>query len=86
MKTIIQKIFFKISKFTNSKILRKRYLVNLNSKEIHDLKNPSKVCSQLLYLTNNKIYISEKQLSIFLDSKKLKFNGCKHCLKKYDTD
>jgi len=56
-----------------------RYMVNLNSKEIHDLKNPHVNCKTDLIV--NKKFITKKSLNVYLQNG---YNGCKWCLPEYD--
>lgn len=61
------------------KILGYRYIVNLNTWEIHDLKNTHENCK--LNLMTNKKMITKKQLNAYLEDG---FDGCKWCLKEYN--
>jgi hypothetical protein len=56
-------------------------MVNLNSKEIHDLKNPHVNCKTDLIV--NKKFITKKSLNVYLQNG---YNGCKWCLPEYDKD
>lgn len=56
-----------------------RYIANPNSREIHDLKEKRKHCN--LAAIQRKIYITAKEMQ-----KMANYNGCYHCLRKYDTD
>jgi len=56
-----------------------RYLVNLGSMEIHDLKNNHRNCH--IPLITKKRFITQKGLKkILLEG----FNGCRFCMKEYD--
>lgn len=56
-----------------------RYKVNLNSMEIHDLKNPKQNC--LTEVIADYKQIGKKSLSRYLSSG---YNGCRWCMKLED--
>lgn len=56
-----------------------RYKVNLNSKEIHDLKNPKHNC--LTDIITDYKQIGRKSLSKYLSNG---YNGCRWCMKSED--
>lgn len=62
-----------------NKLLGRRYVVNLRSKEIHDMKNEQTNCH--LYLIANKEYISEDEYKEYI---KNGYNGCRWCNKQDD--
>lgn len=68
------KLKLRIKKFFGFK-----YLVNLNTKEIHDLNNNHKNCH--VDLIKNTKYIRKRKLEKYLNDD---FNGCRFCLKKHD--
>lgn len=57
------------------------YLINLVSREIHDLNNTHSNCN-LASIASRK-FITADQLQSYL---KYGFNGCRWCLKEHDTD
>lgn len=56
-------------------------MVNLNTWEIHDLKNEHKNCK--IDLMTNKKLINKKQLKSYLDDG---YNGCRWCLKENNVE
>jgi hypothetical protein len=57
------------------------YVVNLNTWEIHNLKNKHENCK--IYLMTNKKLITKKQLKSYLDDG---YNGCRWCLKEFNVE
>lgn len=63
------------------KLFGYRYLINLCTREIHDLKNTHKNCR--LNMLVHKKFIKEKELEYYL---KKKYNGCRFCFKSKDKN
>ena len=59
-----------------------RYIYNQKSGEIHDYKNLTKNCHYGLII--NKRFITEKSMKKLMQSTIA--NGCRWCMKEYDTD
>lgn len=57
------------------------YVVNLNTWEIHNLKNTHENCK--IELIVHKKMITKKQLHTYLDDG---YNGCRWCLKEYNKE
>jgi len=68
-----------MGKIWNS-LLGRRYVVNLRSKEIHDMDNEKTNCH--LSILANKEYISEDEYKDYLNDG---YNGCRWCNKKDDN-
>ena len=62
--------------------LGKRYLVNLKTKEIHDLQNKKASCRLDLMAKKNKKYVNRSEM--FRLTKTEDYNGCRWCMKIYD--
>ena len=58
-----------------------RYMVNLRSKEIHDLKNTHANCN--LELIVHKKFITQKMLHQYLHNG---YNGCRWCMPEYNKE
>ena len=58
-----------------------RYIINKNTGEIHDLDNEHKNCH--IGMMRKAKYITKAKLFKLLKSGKA--NGCRYCLKKWDT-
>lgn len=58
-----------------------RYMVNLDSKEIHDLYNRSGMCH--IEKIEKRVFVPKFIMLLLL---KFGFNGCYWCNNKYDTD
>lgn len=63
------------------KMLGYRYIVNLHTWEIHDLKNPHVNCK--IDMMSDKKMITKKQLHLYLEDG---YNGCRWCLKQYNKE
>jgi hypothetical protein len=61
--------------------LFKRYLLNVNSLEIHDLRNTKANCLLPMMNNSNKVYLTRKQALTMLNSEII--DGCKYCNNKY---
>ena len=61
------------------KLLGYSYVVNLGTREIHNLKNTHSNCS--INMLTNKKFIKKKELKNYLNKK---FNGCRYCFKLED--
>lgn len=60
-----------------------KYLLNINTLEIHSLKNKTKACRIDMMAKHNKQYLTEKQMKKLLDGNSL-HNGCRYCLRELD--
>jgi hypothetical protein len=71
-----------MSKIINifNKVFRPKYVVNLNSKEIHELENVQERC-KVSSMTHTR-YIGKSKLSFYL---KNGFNGCRWCFQSKDN-
>lgn len=77
-------IFTKIKKFWIDKVLKRTYVLNKRSGEVHDSQNHTKQCGKIK--KENKQFISYKtfrKLKGTLLNEKL-INGCRWCMQKYD--
>ena len=62
------------------------YLLNINTGEVHNLKNKTVSCRVHLMSKQNKKYLTRKQFKKIMGTtinKKL-INGCRWCMTKYD--
>lgn len=70
-------------KFFWRRLFGYRYLLNLRSKEIHQLNNTTDNCLINLMSKNNKKFIGKRKLNKYLDQG---YNGCRWCFASKDTD
>jgi hypothetical protein len=63
------------------KMLGYTYMVNLSSKEIHDLKNTHVNCN--LELIVHKKFITKRMLKEYLQNG---YNGCRWCMPEYNKE
>ena len=81
MKTAIKLIWSFIKWLFGIKEVEKPYLLNRNTNEIHDTKNEHPNCH--LDLMTNKEYMSKRKAARLV--LQCKANGCRYCLKRWDT-
>ena len=60
-----------------------KYLLNLNTLEIHSLKLKTKACRIDMMADHNKKYLTAKQKNKLLEGNTL-HNGCKYCMSEID--
>ena len=58
------------------------YLINVNTKEIHDLRRKTKQCLIPAMKRKNMAFASTKAVYYYLTNG---YNGCKYCLPKLNT-
>ena len=67
-----------------------KYLLNINTREIHSLKHTHINCCLPSISNEHKKYLTEKGMLKLIkgqpDSGTFRYNGCYWCLKKYNTD
>jgi hypothetical protein len=61
-----------------------RYLVNMHTGEVHNLRNPHKNCQTFLIGKDHKKYVTLAKAKKMIATGK--FNGCRWCMGAWDTD
>ena len=72
-----------MKKFRLKRLLGKKYLLNLNTKEIHDLSAQHVNCHIALMADHNRQFISRKTAKKLLEDSQ--YDGCRFCMKDKDN-
>ena len=67
-----------------NKLLGKTYLVNKRSKEIHNFNVKKSSCGRDMIAPQNRLWVTKKKALELIESGK--YNGCRWCMPKEDTD
>lgn len=80
--------FFKKFKARLLKIIGYKYVLNINTGEVHDLDNLTNRCQVGRIADKNKKYLTKKQfqksINCVINNKRV--NGCRYCIPKSDND
>jgi hypothetical protein len=69
------------------KILRIKYLINIDTGESHKLSNVTKACGIEKMARKNKWYVTERKYRELIDEDEIeRIDGCVHCNKEDNTD